>query len=116
MRRSGTSPVLGGSPSLPRCARRRPTRARSWRHLRRRMVRCRAPTLNKPVGALGSGVGVLSGLHLEGVRLSTEFHRVVADRGVVTDTSPGTASPEFVREFVTAIAAHRHWNRPPVGY
>ncbi|MFI5794219.1 catalase [Streptomyces sp. NPDC051677] len=70
----------------------------------------------KPVGALGSGVGVLSGLHLEGLRLSTEFHRVVADQGVVTDTSPGTASPEFVREFVTAIAAHRHWNRPPVGH
>ncbi|MFY7627261.1 hypothetical protein [Streptomyces sp. NY05-11A] len=80
------------------------------------MVRHRAPTVNKPVGALGSGVGVLSGLHLEGVRLSTEFHRVVSDQGVVTNTSPGTASPEFVRAFVTAIAAHRHWNRPPVGY
>jgi hypothetical protein len=41
---------------------------------------------------------------------------LTTDQGVVTDTSPGTASPEFVREFVTAIAAHRHWNRPPVSY
>ncbi|MER5434464.1 catalase [Streptomyces sp. NPDC002588] len=68
----------------------------------------------KPVAALGSGVGVLSALQPEGVRLSTEFHRVVADQGVITDTSPGTASTEFVQAFVDAIAAHRFWNRPPV--
>jgi catalase len=67
----------------------------------------------KPVGALGSGVGVLSALDPEGVRLSTEFHRVVTDQGVVTDTSPGSASTEFVQAFVAAIAAHRHWDRPP---
>ncbi|MDQ1049821.1 catalase [Streptomyces sp. V4I2] len=67
----------------------------------------------KPVGALGSGVGILSALEPEGVRLSTEFHRVVTDRGVVTDTSPGTASEEFTRAFVAAIAAHRYWDRPP---
>jgi catalase len=67
----------------------------------------------KPVGALGSGVGILSALEPEGLRLSTEFHRVVADQGVVTDTSPGAASEEFTRAFVEAIAAHRHWNRPP---
>ncbi|CAM5536087.1 catalase [Streptomyces aurantiogriseus] len=68
----------------------------------------------KPVGAVGSGVGVVSALEPEGVRLSTEYHRVVADRGVVTDTSPGSASREFVEAFVAAIAAHRHWDRPPV--
>jgi catalase len=68
----------------------------------------------KPVGALGSGVGVLAALKPEGVRLSTEFHRVVSDQGVVTDTSPGSASPEFVQAFVAAIAGHRHWGRPPV--
>lgn len=67
----------------------------------------------KPVGALGSGVGILSALEPEGVRLSTEFHRVVTDRGVVTDTSPGTASEEFTRAFVAAIAGHRYWDRPP---
>ncbi|WP_199837514.1 DJ-1/PfpI family protein, partial [Streptomyces caniscabiei] len=67
----------------------------------------------KPIGALGSGVGVLAALRPEGVRLSSEFHHVVADRGVVTDTAQGTASDDFTREFITAIAAHRHWNRPP---
>ncbi|MBC9728697.1 hypothetical protein [Streptomyces sp. TRM68367] len=66
------------------------------------------------MGALGSGVGVLSALEPEGLRLSAEFHRVVADQGVVTDTSPGPASEEFLRALVDAIAAHRHWNRPPV--
>jgi catalase len=68
----------------------------------------------KPVGALGSGVGILSSLEPEGLRLSTEFHRVVTDQGVVTDTSPGTASEEFLRAFVDAVAAHRHWDRPPL--
>jgi catalase len=68
----------------------------------------------KPVGALGSGVGVLSALEPEGLRLSTEFHRVVADQGVVTDTSPGPASEEFLNTFVDTIAAHRHWGRGPV--
>ena len=68
----------------------------------------------KPVGALGSGVGVLSALEPAGLRMSTEFHAVVADQGVVTDTSPGTASTEFVRAFVSAIADHRFWQRPPV--
>ncbi|MFD5477184.1 catalase [Streptomyces hawaiiensis] len=66
----------------------------------------------KPVGALGSGVGILSALEPEGLGLSTEFHRVVADQGVVTDTSPGPASEEFLDAFVTAVAGHRHWGRP----
>lgn len=68
----------------------------------------------KPVGALGSGVGILSALEPEGLDVSTEFHRVVDDQGVVTDTSPGAASEEFCRAFVTAVAAHRHWDRPPL--
>ncbi|MFF4655283.1 catalase [Streptomyces sp. NPDC001381] len=68
----------------------------------------------KPVGALGSGVGVIAALKPAGVRLSTEFHRVVTDQGVVSDTSPGTASAEFVQAFVAAVAAHRHWDRPPL--
>ncbi|MCX5424887.1 catalase [Streptomyces sp. NBC_00078] len=67
----------------------------------------------KPVGALGSGVGVLSALDPQGLRLSTGFQQTVDDHGVVTDTSPGAASAEFVRAFVAAIAAHRHWDRPP---
>lgn len=68
----------------------------------------------KPVGALGSGVGLLTSLEAEGLQLSTEFHRVVTDRGVVTDTSPGSASDEFLTAFSQAVAEHRHWGRPPV--
>ena len=68
----------------------------------------------KPVGALGSGVGVLSALEPEGLRLSTGDRGAVSDRGVVTDTSPGTPDTEFVQAFVDAMAAHRHWDRPPV--
>lgn len=69
----------------------------------------------KPVGALGSGVGVLAALEPEGVRLSAEFHHTVSDRGVVTDTSPGPASADFLEAFKAAVSAHRHWGRPPVG-
>ncbi|MDT9695421.1 catalase [Streptomyces sp. P17] len=68
----------------------------------------------KPVGALGSGVVILSALEPEGLDVSTEFHRVVDDQGVVTDTSPGAAGEEFCRAFVSALAAHRHWDRPPL--
>ncbi|MFE0250847.1 catalase [Streptomyces sp. NPDC059010] len=68
----------------------------------------------KPVGALGSGVGVLSALEPEGVRLSAEFHHTVADQGVVTDTSPGPPTEDFLHAFRTALAAHRHRGRAPV--
>ncbi|MFE6337741.1 catalase [Streptomyces sp. NPDC057798] len=68
----------------------------------------------KPIGALGSGVGILSSLEPESLDVSTEFHRVVEDQGVVTDTSPGTASEEFCRAFAAAVAAHRHWDRAPL--
>ncbi|GGZ69188.1 catalase [Streptomyces bluensis] len=68
----------------------------------------------KPVGALGSGVGLVSALEPEGLLLCAEFHHVVADRGVVTDTAPGTPSEEFLRAFVEAVGQHRHWDRPPV--
>ncbi|MCH5670461.1 catalase [Streptomyces gilvus] len=68
----------------------------------------------KPVGALGSGVEVLSVLQPQGVELSAGSRGVIADRGVVTDASPGAAGAEFARAFVAAIAAHRHWDRPPV--
>lgn len=68
----------------------------------------------KPIAALGSGVGVVTALEAEGLRLSSEFHHVVADRGVVTDTAQGRAGDDFVSAFITAIATHRHWDRPPV--
>ncbi|MET8943592.1 hypothetical protein ABZX30_08370 [Streptomyces sp. NPDC004542] len=68
----------------------------------------------KPIGALGSGAGILSGLEPEGLRVSTEFPHMISDRGVVTDTAPGAAHPDFTGAFVAAIAAHRHWGRPPL--
>src|SRR3954452_6757085 len=67
----------------------------------------------KPIGALGSGVGILSSLEPEGLRLSAEFHRVEADQGVVTETSPGPAVEEFLDAFVAAIAAPRYPDRLP---
>lgn len=67
----------------------------------------------KPVAALGNGVDVLSALEPQGVRLSEEPHRSVADHGVVTDTAADTADPEFTRALVAALAAHRHWGRAP---
>ncbi|CAL9605823.1 catalase [Streptomyces sp. enrichment culture] len=68
----------------------------------------------KPIGALGSGVGVLAALEPRGLRVSTQFKEAVSDQGVVTDTSPGNVGPEFLQAFVDAIAAHRHWDRPPL--
>ncbi|MGP3770588.1 catalase [Streptomyces sp. SDT5-1] len=68
----------------------------------------------KPVGALGSGVGVLTPVVPDGVRVSAQTGSVVADQGVVTDPAPGAAGEEFVREFTRAVAAHRHWDRPQV--
>ncbi|SEC80544.1 catalase [Streptomyces melanosporofaciens] len=68
----------------------------------------------KPIGALGSGVGVLSTLDPEGLHIASGHGHVCADRGVVTDATTGTASEEFTRAFTEAIAAHRHWDRPRV--
>ncbi|WP_055701995.1 catalase [Streptomyces silaceus] len=69
----------------------------------------------KPVGALGSGVGVLSCLRADGLRIGSEYGRVVSDHGVVTATAAGLAQEGFTRAFIEAVAAHRHWERPPVG-
>ncbi|MCQ8831149.1 catalase [Streptomyces malaysiensis] len=68
----------------------------------------------KPIGALGSGVGILSTLEPEGLHIASGHGHVCTDRGVVTDTTTGAASEDFTRAFTEAIAAHRHWNRPPV--
>lgn len=68
----------------------------------------------KPVAALGSGVGIIAALAPEGLRLSSEFHHVVSDHGVVTDTAQGMPGEDFTRAFVAATAAHRHWDRPRV--
>jgi catalase len=59
-------------------------------------------------------VSVLAALEPQGLDLSTGSRGVVADQGVVTDTAAGPADAEFARAFVASIAAHRHWDRPPV--
>ncbi len=68
----------------------------------------------KPIGALGSGVGILSSLEPQGLHIASGHGHVCTDRGVVTDTTTGTASEEFTRAFTEAISAHRHWDRPQV--
>ncbi|MFC7303330.1 catalase [Streptomyces monticola] len=68
----------------------------------------------KPVGALGSGVGVLAAMEPRGLRIDSEHGRTVSDHGVVTDMTPGAASEEFTRAFTEALVAHRHWDRPPL--
>ncbi|MGW0732348.1 catalase [Streptomyces sp. NPDC002851] len=68
----------------------------------------------KPVGALGSGVGLVAKLEPEGLRLAGDGDGAVTDRGVISDTSTGAAGEEFLSELTAAIAAHRHWDRPPV--
>ncbi|KFF95991.1 hypothetical protein IQ62_38990 [Streptomyces scabiei] len=67
----------------------------------------------KPIGALGSDIGIVAGLHAEGVRLSSELHRVETDRGVVTDTARRRAGEDRTGKFVAATAVHRHRDRPP---
>ncbi|ATL31879.1 catalase [Streptomyces formicae] len=69
----------------------------------------------KPIGALGSGVGVLGCLRAEGLRIASEQGNVVSEHGVVTDPTPGADVTSFAHAFVQAIAAHRHWDRPPLG-
>ncbi|MGW0763238.1 catalase [Streptomyces sp. NPDC002814] len=68
----------------------------------------------KPVGALGSGVDLVALLEPDGLRLAGDGDSTVADRGVVTETSTGPASEVFLSQLTAAIAAHRHWDRPPV--
>ncbi|SDK24218.1 catalase [Streptomyces indicus] len=66
----------------------------------------------KPIGAVGSGVGVLSCLRADGLRIAHGVGNVVSDHGVVTETTPGPAGDGFRTAFAEAIAAHRHWGRP----
>lgn len=67
----------------------------------------------KPIGALGSDVGIVAAPHPEGVRLSSELHHVETDRGVVTDTARGRAGEHRAGKFVAATAVHRRRDRPP---
>ncbi|MFF5019748.1 hypothetical protein [Streptomyces sp. NPDC001165] len=65
------------------------------------------------MAALGNGVDVLSALETEDLRLSTEPHHLVSDQGVITDVTRAAAGTDFADALVAAVAAHRHWGRPP---
>jgi catalase len=63
----------------------------------------------KAIGATGEGVEMIRHSHLDGLRLADgNTDAPVNDRGVVT---AGSASDAFIKEFVGAMAQHRHWNR-----
>jgi len=67
----------------------------------------------KPLGALGSGVGVLAAVVPDTVRTATPANGPVSDQGVVTDAAAGPPRPAFVEAFTEALAAHRYPHRPP---
>ncbi|MBO0816140.1 MAG: catalase, partial [Actinobacteria bacterium] len=66
----------------------------------------------KPVGAFGAGIRLLSAAGLGGVRLAGNGDGVVSDRGVVTTTDAAdTLPPGFWDELLRLLAAHRVWDR-----
>jgi catalase len=64
----------------------------------------------KPIGVLSGGLAVLAQAHLA-APMPDETGLGSAD-GVVVQAAPGPASEGFVTAFVTAIAGHRHFDRP----
>jgi len=64
----------------------------------------------KAIGAIYDGIGLLQASSLEGITLADPKGQVKSDLGVVTT---GTASnmDVFSKEFISAIAQHRHWKR-----
>jgi catalase len=64
----------------------------------------------KPIAALGEGVDLLAASDLAGVTLADGEGGVTDDSGVVTSRSASDADA-VARQFIDAIAAHRHWGR-----
>jgi catalase len=64
----------------------------------------------KAIGAIDDGIGLLGASCIEGVTYADPKGKVTSELGVVTI---GTASDmnAFSREFINAIAQHRHWKR-----
>ncbi len=66
----------------------------------------------KPIAAVGEGIELLHEADLNNVQLAgkKKGQDMVTDQGVVTAAT--TADPDdFVRDFMRAIAQHRHWDR-----
>ncbi len=65
----------------------------------------------KPIAATAEGVDLLTASSIKGIRLAGQDDGMpVNDEGVVTARQAGQMDA-FVKEFVPAIAQHRHWNR-----
>jgi catalase len=65
----------------------------------------------KPIGATGKGIELLGISQITGVNLSSgdNANKVVSEHGVVTTENGSLA--DFIEEFKSAIAQHRHWMR-----
>lgn len=64
----------------------------------------------KAIAALGAGVELLREAKLDDIHLAGDDGEQSTDRGVVT--AGKTADPaSFARDFILAIAQHRHWRR-----
>lgn len=65
----------------------------------------------KAIGATSEGVELFMSSQMPGIRLAEgNGRRTVSDQGVVTIRNGGTTN-SFVRDFILAIAQHRHWER-----
>lgn len=66
----------------------------------------------KPIGGVGEGVELLEASSIVGVDLApaNATTQVTSDRGVVTLRDAGGMG-DFAKEFIAAIAQHRHWDR-----
>ncbi len=66
--------------------------------------------LHKPIAAPGEGVGFLKVCRLPGVKLpDSDSDGITNEKEVVTGKSDNLDS--FTKEFIQAIARHRHWDR-----
>jgi catalase len=68
----------------------------------------------KAVAAYGEGIDLLEKAHLVDIHFSgmKENSDLTVDKGVVTSRKGSV--PEFIQEFIKAIAMHRHWEREKI--
>ncbi|MEA5570253.1 catalase [Calothrix sp. UHCC 0171] len=64
----------------------------------------------KAIAATGEGVDLLMVSNIKGVNIADSQQKFASDQGVVTSRNPGDVE-KTAKEFVSAIAQHRHWIR-----
>lgn len=64
----------------------------------------------KAIGAISDGIGLLGASSINGVAFADPKGQVRSEMGVVT-TGTGSDMDAFSKEFINAIAKHRHWER-----